>query len=270
MIRIPGLKSYGERYAGASFEPLRVSVILRQAMILYDPLYLDNLLARAVLETACGHAILDNTPEPYEFPLPLKRLWTAENGCPLWASSVFLPEGKMITDVVYLHKRLGRLEFSERQPKSNVGRWMDRRIPYQTHQTETKRWYALCIGNAQEITELLPLVRFLGKRRNVGFGEIAQWDVEAWDGGDLNTLVQDGRLVHALPQGAAEALDIRPEGPPSLVGWTPPQWKPTLFSPGWRLTTAAPDAATARHETAYAGCEGAHSGEATLTDSPSR
>jgi len=238
MIQIPEFRSYAEYYAVLPLESLRVTVTLRQAMILYDPVYLDNLLARAVLEKARGHAILNNTSEPYEFPLPLKRLWTAENGCPLWAASVFLPEGKTITDIIYLHKRLGRLEFSEKQPKSNVGRWMDRRIPYQTKQTETKRWHALCIGNEQEIACLLPLIRFLGKRRNVGFGEVAQWDVEAWDGSDVDTMVQEGHLVHALPEGAAEILGLQLEGSPSLVGWTPPQWKPSLFAQGWRIGTA--------------------------------
>jgi hypothetical protein len=233
MIQIPELRSYAERYAALPLEPLRVTVTLRQAMILYDPLYLDNLLARAILEMARGHAILDNTPEPYEFLLPLKCIWTAENGCPLWAASVFLPDGKTIADTVYLHKRLERLEFSERQPKSNVGRWMDRRIPYQTQQTETLRWYALCIGNAEEIAALLPLVRFLGKRRNVGFGEVAEWEIERWNGGDLDTLVQDGRLIHALPEEGAGSLGICPNGPTSLIGWTPPQWKPSLFSMGW-------------------------------------
>jgi len=239
MIQISELQSYSEHCTDLLFDSLCVIVTLKQAMILYDPLYLDNLLARAVLEMARGHPVLQNTPEPYEFPLPLKRLWTADNGCPLWAASVFLPDGEIITDTVYFHKRLGRLEFSERQPKSNVGRWMERRIPYQTRQTKTRRWYALCIGNQDEIARLLSLVRFLGKRRNVGFGEIAQWDIEAWDGGDLDTLVQERRLVHALPQEAARELGICPEGPLSLVGWTPPQWKPSLFSQGWRVGTAA-------------------------------
>ena len=239
MVQIPELQSYKNHCTELLFQPLRVIVTLKQAMILYDPLYLDNLLARAVLEMACGHAVLENTPEPYEFPLPLKRLWTAENGCPLWAASVFLPDGEMITDVVYLHKRLDRFEFSERQPKSNVGRWMSRRIPYQTRQTKTHRWYALCVGNQDEIADLLTLIRFLGKRRNVGFGEVAQWDIEAWNDDELDTLIQDEHLVHALPQDAAGALGICPEGPPSLVGWTPPQWKPSLFSQGWRVGTAA-------------------------------
>jgi hypothetical protein len=28
---------------------------------------------------------------------------------------------------------------------------------------------------------------------------------------------------------------------PTLVGWTPPQWKPALFSYGWAIGTAAID-----------------------------
>jgi len=36
-----------------------------------------------------------------------------------------------------------------------------------------------------------------------------------------------------------------------------------------KLTPAAPDSAESRRITGYAGCDGAHSGETTLTDSPS-
>jgi hypothetical protein len=234
MIKIPELQKYSDRYTTMQFEPLRVIVTLKQAAIFYDPQYLDGLLARSVLDAACGYAILENTPEPYEFPLPFKRLWTAENGCPLWAAGVFLPDGKTITDTVYLHKRLGRLEFSEKQPKSNVGRWMDRRIPYKTHQTETARWYAVCFGNADEIENLLTNIRFIGKRRDIGFGEVASWEVLPWNGCELDTLVQAGRLIHAIP---CDYPGISGVDAPALVGWTPPQWKPSLFSLGWRVGT---------------------------------
>ena len=236
MLKIPGLQSAAERYIAIPFEPISITVMLKQAIIFYDPLYLDNLLARCVLESVQGDAILGNTPEPYWFPLPLKMLWCADNGCPLWAASVFLPEGKVITDMVYFHKRTERFEFSEKQPKSNVGRWMSRRIPYQTQQAETKRWAAYCIGNAEEIGKLLSNVRFLGKRRNVGFGEVDHFDIQPWDGKPIDTMVQDGKLVHAIPQ---ECSLVATRTAPVLVGWTPPQWKPSLFSMGWPVGTEA-------------------------------
>ncbi len=234
MIALPVLESLSKAYAVLSFEPLAVTAVLRQAMIFYDPLYLDNLLARCVLESGQGDAILENTPEPYHFPLPLEKLWTADNGCPLWAASVFTPDGEVITDTAYLHKRTGKFEFSEKQPKSTVGRWMDRRIPYQARQSTTARWTAYCVGNAEEIAALLHNVRFLGKRRNVGYGEVAHFDIQPWGGKPIDTLVRDGRLIHAVP---ADCGLVSADSAPVLVGWTPPQWKPSLFSPGWPVGT---------------------------------
>lgn len=234
MIEIPALESLSKAYTDLSLKPLAITVSLRQAMIFYDLLYLDNLLARCVLESGQGDTILENTSEPYYFPLPLERLWTADNGCPLWAASVFVPDGEVITDTTYFHKRTGKFEFSDKQPKSTVGRWMDRRIPYQARQSTTARWTAYCVGNAREIADLLHSVRFLGKRRNVGYGEVAHFDIQPWDGKPIDALVRDGRLIHAVP---ADCGLVSSDATPVLVGWTPPQWKPPLFSLGWSVGT---------------------------------
>lgn len=238
MKKIPDVETFAERYSSLPLEPLAVTVTLKRAVILYDPVYLDNLLARCVLDMALRTSVIENTTEAYDLPTPLKRLWTSADGLPLWAASVFTPVGEDETDTVYLHKRLGRFEFSERQPKSNVGRWMDRRIPKQAHICKT--WRSWCVGNRDEIAMLLENVRFIGKHRNIGYGEVAGWDIDPWEGSDLETIVQGERLLHAVPVEAAETLGVLPEGPTCLVGWTPPQWKTSLFSQGWRIGTAVP------------------------------
>lgn len=237
ITKLSALQPYSDRYAAMEFQPLVITATLRQSLIIYDAPYLDNLLARAVIELARVNTFEMDKSLSYELPIPLKRLWTSPDGFPLWASSVFLPVGKVHADTVYLHKRLGRFEFSEKQPKSNVGRWMDRRIPKQAYQSESNQWQAFCIGNADAIMELLPMIRLLGKHRNVGYGEIAEWDISAWDGDELQTVFQNGKIIHAIPQGAEIGLSF--DDPASLVGWTPPQWKPDIFSLGWRVGSIA-------------------------------
>lgn len=238
ITKLPALQPYSDRYAAMEFQPLVITATLKQSLIMYDPVYLDNLLARAVIESARVNTFEMDKSLSYELPVPLKRLWTSANGFPLWAASVFMPVGKIIRDTFYMHKRLGRFEFSEKQPKSNVGRWMDRRVPKPAVQSETKQWQAFCVGNADEIMSLLPLIRLLGKHRNIGHGEIAEWDVSVWDGDEIQTIAQDRKLIHAVPQGAEIDLGLQFDDPASLIGWTCPQWKPDIFSLGWRVGTS--------------------------------
>ena len=73
-------------------------------------------------------------------------------------------------------------------------------------------------------------VRFLGKRRNIGLGEVAHFDIQSWAGKPIDTIVQNGCLIHAVPRDCGL---VESKSEPVLVGWTPPQWKPSLFRLGW-------------------------------------
>jgi hypothetical protein len=45
-------------------------------------------------------------------------------------------------------------------------------------------------------------------------------------------------LAHAIPESAAVILPRSPaQSPTTCIGWTPPQWKVCLQSPGWRVET---------------------------------
>lgn len=237
LTKIPELQSLTERYETMPLEPLVITVTLQQAIIHYDHVNLDNLLARAVLEAERFDVSAMDKTKAYELPVPLKKIWMSDEGLPLWAASVFLPVGEIYEDSVFLHKRVERFEFSERQPNVKCGRWMARRMPKTTYQSESKQWQSFCIGNAEEIKKVLPFIGFLGKHRSVGFGEIKEWDVSKWDGNDVQTIVKDNRLIHAIPQEVAGVLGIEIEDIPYLVGWTPPQWKPALWSQGYMVGT---------------------------------
>lgn len=238
MIRLPFLEPYTKRYETLPVHPLRVHLELIDSAQLagYDPINLDNLLARAVLEDATGGQTNLDSSLTYVLPVPLQCLWRSEEGLPLWASTVFWPNGIPVDDVAYWHKRAqsGRWtgtktgNFSIRPTQ---GRWMERRVPLPV-KAGCNHWYADCIGNAEEIARLLAPISHVSKRRTNGFGAVKRWRIEEIGG---FSLMRDGILLRPIP---AEALETILPGvsfaeEPAPVGWTPPQWKPNLFRPGW-------------------------------------
>lgn len=241
MIELESLRPYAERYAAMAFAPLRITLHLVPGSSLagYDPLNLDNLLARAVVDEATGGAGLPNSAEPYLLPVPLQCLWRSPQDLPLWACTPFAPLGFSTRDIAYWHKRAqsGRWTGTKRGTfaiTSTKGRWMERRVPLPVVTCEAL--VAHCVGNAEEIARLLKPLAFVGKRRSSGFGEVRGWQIE--EAGDFSLVAED-RLTRALPALALSLLPVGqvPEGQPAPVGWTPPQWKPSLFAPGWWLGT---------------------------------
>lgn len=241
LIDYPPLRPYAEKYAHLNLVPLRVVLTLRPGAQLagYDPLNLDNLLARCVVEEATEGAGLPPEAAAYALPVPLKCLWHSPDGLPLWAATPFAPDGEAVKDVAYWHKRVQPGRFTGTKTgnfsiSSTNGRYMERRVPLPT--IVATAWTAEAVGDPQEIARLLSRLAFVGKRRSNGFGEVDSWQVEPLESFEL---VRDGALTRPLPAGAVHLLpaDQTPEGEPAPVGWTPPQWKPALFSPGWWTST---------------------------------
>lgn len=237
------LMRYEIRYRSIATEPLRVKLYLKPGSRLagYDPLWLDNLLAWCVVQEATNGAGVPDHTKPYKLCAPLKCLWSSIDGLPLWAATPFSPAGVHGRDITYWHKRAQSGEWTGTKRGSFTisttnGRWMERRVPLPT--TVAEWWEATCIGNVEEIGRLLQMVTFVGKRRAMGMGEVDHWVIES---GEF-ALHEDGRLTRPLP---AEffAMDMStcdglyPVGDPAPVGWTPPQWKPSLFRPGWWMGT---------------------------------
>lgn len=237
MILYDALQPYFERYAALPMEPLEIRLELHNGLAGYDPLNLDNLLARAVVEEATRGELLPDEPGAYALPVPLHCLWRSPDGLPLWAATPFVPQGLQAKDIAYWHKRQqsGVWTGTKRGTfgiSSTKGRWMERRVPLPVIVAEY--WTAQCVGNRAEIARLLGPLVHVGKRRSNGFGEVKRWQVNS---GEF-ALIRDGRLARPIPALAIELLGgYMPEGAPSPVGWTCPQWKPALFAPGWWMST---------------------------------
>jgi hypothetical protein len=233
MIHLSELEPYYRQYAGLDMRPLVVLAVLKPnspVVAYHPPPYLDNLLARAVVDRATKGAGVAQSDEGYWLPIPLKMAWQSPAGFPLWDSSVFQPQTDPVRDTIYTHKRPPKAIYCEAKSiRSGVGRWMERRLPIPT--SVSLVWEARCIGNAAAIIDLLRDIAFLGKRRSIGMGEVDEWIVMT---AEFDTaLVIDGCLTHGVPFGCG----IECDAPMMLVGWTPPQWKSTLFAEGWAVGT---------------------------------
>lgn len=236
MLHLPELDAYEERYGGIETQPLRVTCRLRPGgnTCGYDDPFLDNLLAWAVMREATNGAGLAGSQQAYALPLPLRCLWRDSEGLPLWAATQLRPQGLAEGDVTFYHKRPPEGRYTKTKsgrfaPTPQEGRWAERRIP--TPCMVAQRWEAMCDGNAEEIARLLAGIPFIGKHRGAGHGEVEEWVVEPMD---EFRLVEEGRFTRTMPRAAAEALGLpMPMGEAAPVGWTPPQWKPSLFADGW-------------------------------------
>ena len=248
MIEHPALAPYVERYVGLRCEPLLVRLYLERGAQLagYDPLVLDNLLARCVVNEATGWEGLppENGAEGYLLPVPLQRLWVDARGYPLWAATPFLPSPDVEGDVFYRHKRQqdGQWTRGARgmfRIVATEGRWRDRRTPVPTQAASW--WEAECVGNAMEIGRLLAQVYAAGKERGKGYGMVHHWEIDAMESFHLMLPDECGfwRLTRSIPALAIEMLSgAVPQEAPVLTAWTPPQWKPSLYAVGWPMGTA--------------------------------
>jgi len=244
MIVLSEFDRHRQRYAELSrnLEPLQVTVVYKQgaSRVNYNPQSLDNLLASQVVRQAGLDGLPDN-PDCYDIPLPLKCLWRNSEGWPLWAASYFWPESETFQWSMVQHKRSIKGEWSKGRGKKKSlalnrasGKHKEKRMPIPAETSVTGRYTATAIGNFDAVCELLENVTQLSGRRGIGMGEIGHFEVSIVE--TVDVLVIGNKLARAIP---AEAVSVLPQYVrivdnyvPS-VGWTPPQWKPTLFSSGW-------------------------------------
>ena len=235
MIHLSELNTLTTQFAQCHTEPLRVTIHLQpnSRIVNYDPVHLDGLLARAVVERATEGRLLADSEDGYWIPLPLDMLWQSGEGYPLWASTVLYSTTDTIDDIYVRHKRNSGGEFHDKKKLvTRAGPWMERRIPTPTLVCDTLE--ALCIGNAECVKSLLVGFTHIGKLRLARVNTITVEPIDAF------SLWRNGRLMRPMPIASGViALTERP----SLVGWTPPQWKPSLFSLGWPTGTFVSDQA---------------------------
>lgn len=236
------LESHWHRYHGAQseYEGIKITCHLKDQVIFYDDIHFDNLIASQVVEEARSYQIWEWEKTAREIPCPLKVLWRNKYELPYYAASSMIPEGEVVWDTHYFHKRAPTGRFSagnKRTGKLKIdgmrGRWMERRIPFRSVLTD--RLIVYCVGDPNEIKKYLSRITHVGKKRSAGFGEVTRWDMEPCDIKPTDCIVSNRQLIKPLPEGAARALDIHVNSAQYMIGWTPPQWNPAGFEPGWAV-----------------------------------
>jgi len=233
MIHLPELDTYTTKFTQCVFEPLHVIFHLRpnSRIVNYSPIHFDGLLARAVVSMATQGRLLQDAEEPYWIPLPLKTLWQSKEGLPLWAASTLQPLGNYVDDIYIRHKRNSEgFLHNKKKLVTRNGPWMERRLP--TPVQVCDKYEAFCIGNAEHIEALLSQFAHIGKLR---LGRVDKIEVIPTEFEEEQIWLKGYKLIKPLPI-AAQLLEIWP-CKPTLVGWTPPFWKPSLFSEGWAAGT---------------------------------
>lgn len=243
MITLPEFEPFRQQYATLPMAGLKITAVYKSGASRqnYDPGALDGLLGSQVVKQAMNGVDLPTVFDAYDIPLPLQCLWRNESGWPLWAASYFWPESETLDWSAVFHKRAitghwsaGKGAKHQLSINKAAGRHKEKRIPVPAQTSVTGRYVAWCIGNAGAIEELLNGVTMFSGRRGVGLGAINHWEIEPADIQPVDCLAQNGVLLRAISAGAAHLLPAQPVDYPYTVGWTPPQWKPTLFGDGWR------------------------------------
>lgn len=245
--------------APAQHRPALVRAVLQGTppVVNVEPIHLDGVLAFAVVIEATEGRSVPDIPGAYRIPLPLTCLHRSEDGLPLWAASTFWSGPEAERDNLTVCKRMPTGQWSKAEGKASRlsldgarGRFMERKIPLPT--TVAGEWRAVVWGDLVEIARLLRYVPQLGKKGTIGCGMVRDWVIEPLrdiDGMEpVDLLVRNGCLTRAISVDAAAALGLSLAEAPRRLGWTPPQWKPSLHRDGWpvgtrvRLPEAAPEA----------------------------
>lgn len=212
-------------YQALKKQPLLITADLITPYIgaIGDRLHFDSILA---------YAWVASQPYPVAFndamvtPLPLELLRTVDGPSdavlPVWAATCLLPQGDVLRDKAYWHKRypVDRSEFSTKLNASMVGgRNKEYRVPMQTIHVPQLR--SVVIGNHTEIDRLLKFVSNVGTRRTQGYGRVGRWSIEP-----LDWTLEEARsaIPNERPMPANKGF---------LAGFTPPYW----YAP-WHTTIA--------------------------------
>lgn len=179
--------------------PLRVTAELGGPIALPGgPLALDALLAWAVCARE-GH------PQPVDEIKPVEIPVQREPGgrfhmCSFSVGEVEEYEQRWVNRRFPLTEAQGFAGAKLKRIQVSAGPCKSFRLPLETAHMRDDRLTWWCIGDAEAISALLPLVTHLGKRRAVGNGRVVRWTVEkceTW--GEGFPVVLNGQPLRPLP-----------------------------------------------------------------------
>lgn len=116
----------------------------------------------------------------------------------------------------------GRIDWGKRKAKFSTSEGPEKSydLPLFIRITPRIDWF--CVGDKSGVLELLQYATGLGKKRSLGFGQVAEWVVspveEDW------SIIKEGKLTKPLPVDLAHELGVTSFHNMMIWGWRPPAW----------------------------------------------
>lgn len=124
-------------------------------------------------------------------------------------------------------KRLENYFNTKKKLRTSAGVTKNYRIPMNTNLVKEFIWY--CVGDKEQIQNLLSKVYYLGKKHSQGKGQVAKWEVEEIDK-DYSIFIDDV-LIKTVPIDYLQTKGIEPDLQTTVIKqipFKPPYW---LFPP---------------------------------------
>lgn len=180
-------------------------------IVLYPnyPIILDALMAWVVAGRDKKLKPVTRNGSPYEIMLPLKK-WK-KGGVWGWHASALFIEGNSIETIGYWRKRFRQTRYAglgKQQANIKQGAYRDYNTPLPV--TLCNALSAYVVGKRAQIYNILSEIRYIGHKRNMGYGRVLSVSIERTD--HDYSIMKNGQAQRFVPDPHGRKF-IRPRPP---------------------------------------------------------
>lgn len=201
----------------SDYIPFKAVAILQTGVVCTDPLFLDSMLFAIEMRDVHGSpsALKPGTLDVEPVPIPLLR----KEVCGQWfyACSAGQWQQPTYSGVDHWTKRFDSglsdvIDFGRNQARVIIekGEYKAYRMPVYYTVSRSLTWYG--VGDIAWIRDRLPLLPFIGKKTDQGWGAVKEWTITAID--EDYSCYKDGVVMRPIPT----------DGEGVLTGIRPPYW----------------------------------------------
>jgi CRISPR type IV-associated protein Csf3 len=199
-------------------QPLKVTAYLQTGQVVSTDGYLplDSILAAAWMQKNRPDLFYNDGMKAKEILIPELPFQKENiNSQWFWACS-FAQYEKQAETVAYWHKRFDAIlaekhvDFGKKRGAVNVksAKYKNYRMPMVNIITEKIEWY--CVGDLEQVKELVNMITAIGKKRSQGYGLVDEWTVESWPE-DWSIYGPKGKFMRAIPDSNGSMIwGVRP------------------------------------------------------------
>lgn len=206
--------------------PLRITAELAGSVASFDGrIQLDAILEHVAWRRA-GRPTAEMGAPAMTFDIPLAKLqagglwvWRCSEGEAEWIAGDLTHYTRQFPT-----ERARALRRNERKINVGAGPLKSYRLPLPLMLAREVVWHA--VGDLDAVAEMVSCITHIGKKHNVGHGQVKRWRVEDADE-DRSLIREDGSPARPLPVELAETAGLDVAGLyPQMAGHRPPYWHP--------------------------------------------